>query len=228
MRIDQVMRLLQFGDSMFPVGGFSFSNGLESAIAKGLVHDLETLGSFVRTAADQAAASDGIALLEAHRAGMAGDLDRLLRADRAVHNRKLNAEIRVMTVRMGRKLAELAHRIRPSSLLSEWLSAVQTNATPGTFPVGLGLVLAGLGAIEEEAFAIHQYGVATMVLGAALRLMKVTHLETQALLFELTATAADEYQGIARATLEDMASFAPLMDILAACHVKSHVRLFMS
>ena len=228
MRIDELMQLLQFGDSMFPVGGFSFSNGLESAIAKGLVHDLETLGSFVRTALHQAAASDGIALLEAHRGGVAGDLDRILRADQAVHNRKLNAEMRVMTVRMGRKLAELAYRIRPSPLLSEWLSAVQRNATPGTLPVGLGLVLAGLPATEEEAFALHQYGVATMILGAALRLMKVAHLETQALLFELTASAADEYQGIAQATLDDMAGFAPLMDILAACHVKSHVRLFMS
>ena len=133
-----------------------------------------------------------------------------------------------MTVRMGRKLAELAHRIRPAPLLSEWLSAVQRSATPGTFPVGLGLVLAGLGATEKEAFALHQYGVATMILGAALRLMKVTHLETQALLFELTASATDEYEGIAEASLDDMASFAPLLDILAACHVKSHVRLFMS
>jgi len=228
MRIDQLMRLLQFGDSMFPVGGFSFSNGLESAIARGLVHDLETLGSFVRTAAHLAAASDGIALLEAHRAGVAGELDRVLRADRAVHNRKLNSEMRLMTVRMGRKLAELAHRIRPAPLLSEWLSAVQRSATPGTFPVGLGLVLAGLGATEKEAFALHQYGVATMILGAALRLMRVTHLETQALLFELTASATDEYEGIAEASLDDMASFAPLLDILAACHVKSHVRLFMS
>ena len=31
-RLPEVLHLLQFGDSALPVGGFSFSNGLESAI----------------------------------------------------------------------------------------------------------------------------------------------------------------------------------------------------
>ena len=30
------------------------------------------------------------------------------------------------------------------------------------------------------------------------------------------------------ATLDDMAAFAPIADILAAVHVKSHVRMFMN
>ena len=30
-------RMLQFGDSMFPIGGFAFSGGLESAIQKRVV-----------------------------------------------------------------------------------------------------------------------------------------------------------------------------------------------
>ena len=38
-----LLRLLQFGDSMLPVGAFSFSNGLESAVQQGVVHDAATL-----------------------------------------------------------------------------------------------------------------------------------------------------------------------------------------
>ena len=37
------MRLLQFGDSMLPVGSFAFSNALESAVEQGVVHDVVTL-----------------------------------------------------------------------------------------------------------------------------------------------------------------------------------------
>ena len=33
----RLCRMLQFGDSMFPVGGFAFSGGLESAVQKGVV-----------------------------------------------------------------------------------------------------------------------------------------------------------------------------------------------
>ena len=61
-------RMLQFGDSMFPIGGFSFSCGLESAIQKGVVADVATLDAFARTAVEQAARGDGIALIAAHRA----------------------------------------------------------------------------------------------------------------------------------------------------------------
>jgi urease accessory protein len=112
--ISAAMRLLQFGDSMLPVGSFSFSNGLESAVQQKVVHDLETLRQFVLTAVRQAGTSDGIAVLEAFRAAGDGDADRITRADRAVFNRKLNEEMRTMSVRMGRKLAEMAEKVAPS------------------------------------------------------------------------------------------------------------------
>ena len=86
------MRLLQFGDSMLPVGAFSFSNGLESAVQRGFVHDPDSLERFVRTATRQSATSDGIALLEAFRAARENDVARIERADRAIFNRKLNED----------------------------------------------------------------------------------------------------------------------------------------
>lgn len=43
-----VMRLLEFTDSAFPVGTFSFSNGLETAAEEGLVHDAATLEQYTQ------------------------------------------------------------------------------------------------------------------------------------------------------------------------------------
>ena len=80
----------------------------------------------------------------------------------------------------------------------------------------------------SQAFVVHQYGVATTILGAALRLMKVSHIETQKILYELTGQAARMYEAAAAARLPDMAGFAPLTEILAAVHSRAHVRLFMS
>jgi urease accessory protein len=75
---------------------------------------------------------------------------------------------------------------------------------------------------------VHQFGVASMILSAALRLMKIGHVDTQRMLYRLTAGADAAYDEAARARLEDMAGFAPLTEILAAAHVKAHVRLFMN
>ena len=226
--ITEVMRLLQFGDSVLPVGSFSFSNGLEPAIQQKVVRDPDSLREFVQTVLAQAATTDGIALLEAHRAASSADLDRIVRADQALFLRKLNEEMRTMTARMGRKLGELAKHVAPAPLAERWLLRIERGETPGTFPVGLALVFQGVGLDERDAFAAHQYGLATMMLSAAVRLMKLNYLDAQAILFDINTAAGDAYERVAGATLDDMAAFAPVVDILAAIHVKSHVRMFMN
>jgi urease accessory protein len=227
-RIANLARVLQFGDSMFPVGAFAFSGGLESAIQKRVVTDAETLAAYARTAVEQAAMGDGIALVWAHRAAAAGDLAELVRIDERVYARKLASETRTMTVRMGKKFAEMGAEVVGAPLLNAWREKIGSGATPGCYPVALAVNFAAQGLTARDAFVVHQYGVAAMILSAALRLMKVSHVDTQRILYQLDAGADAAYEGAAAARLEDMAGFAPLTEILAAVHVKAHVRLFMN
>ncbi len=226
--ISDIIRSQQFGDSMLPVGAFSFSNGLESAIQTKLVHDVASLEQFVETAVIQSATADGIALLEAHRAAKKGDISRIKVADREVFNRKINEEARSMTVRMGNKLVEMASVFLSDPILKEWAHLIKEHEVSGTYPVGQAIVFATSGLSEKHAFAAHQYGVASMMLGASLRLMKVDHFETQSMLFRVDNLADDLYNRITESTLEDMATFSPVADIMAAIHVKSNLRLFMN
>jgi urease accessory protein len=226
--IPELMRVLQFGDSMLPVGSFSFSNGLEAAVQQGVVHDLESLRQFVQAAVRQAARSDGIAVLEAFRAARDGDSDRVQRADRALFNRKLNEEMRTMNVRMGRKLAEMVDRVFPEPVVGRWLRSIRDGTTPGTYPVAQALTFAALRLTEQDAFAVHQYGLASLMLGASLRLLRLSYLDVQAVLYAVNAGAGSDYDRVADHSLDDMASFAPMFDVLAAIHVQSTLRLFMN
>ncbi len=142
MSLDNLMTLLQLGDSLLPVGAFSFSNGLEFAVQSGLVKDKYDLWNYVLSVTDQAASSDGVALLHAHRAALNKNIQKLISADQAVYLRKVNEELRTMTVRMGKKLAELACRIWNSDLMETWLEKINNHETYGTYPVTLGLVFA--------------------------------------------------------------------------------------
>jgi urease accessory protein len=226
--IPAALRILQFGDSTFPVGAFSFSGGLEMAVQAGVVRDRADLAEYVHTVTHLAATGDGVALLHAHRGAVARDLDLVRRSDEAVQLRKLSEESRTMTLRMGRKLAEAAARVVGDSMLDKRLRDAGLDQVPLTYPAALGALFAHLGLAEEDAFAVHQYGVAVMVLSAALRLMRVNHLDTQAILYTVNATATEEYQRVRDASLDDMASFAPVIDILAASHPHAHVRMFMN
>lgn len=221
-------RMLQFGDSMFPIGGFSFSGGLESAIQKRVVTDTASLLAFTRTAVEQAGRGDGIGLVWAHRAALAGDVDGLVRIDARLFARKLSSETRTMSVRMGRKFAELGAQVTGSPRLTDWRERVLTGATPGCYPVALAVNFAAQGLTARDAFVVHQYGVAATILGAALRLMRISHVDTQQMLYGLNADVDAAYATAAAASLDEMAGFAPLAEILAAVHVKAHVRLFMN
>ena len=227
--MNPVSPLLQFSDATFPVGTFSFSNGLETASYEGLVHDAATLEQYTRSAALQAAYSDGVAALVAYRAALAGDYSTILEADSALLRFKMNDEARLMLCRMGKKLAELGvHLWGDDTLMGRWLADIKTYATPGCYPVAQGIAFAAAGIGERELYASHQYGVANMVVSAALRCVRVSHYDTQRILYNLARDTDAHYERARTMTLDSMHAFVPEMDILASLHEKGKMRMFMN
>ena len=224
-----VLPLLQFSDATFPVGTFSFSNGLETAAYEGLVHDADTLEQYTRSAVLQAAFSDGVAALTAYRAALSGDYAAVLEADSALLRFKMNDEARLMLRRMGKKLAELGvHLWGEDTLIGRWLEDIKAERTPGCYPVAQGIAFAAAGIGERELYASHQYGVANMVVSAALRCVRVSHYDTQRILYSLATETDALYEQARTMSLDQMHAFVPEMDILASLHEKGKMRMFMN
>ncbi len=225
----KIMHLLQMTDSTFPVGTFSFSNGLETASHLGIVKNAEDLEQFTRSVALQAAYSDGVAALIAYRAARNNDLAGVEGIDHGLMLFKMNDEARMMLQRMGKKLAELGVKLFPdNTLIASWLADIQSGATPGSYPVAQGLSFAACDLSEEDLFASHQYGVINMVLSAALRCVRVSHYDTQIILQKLCGEAEALFKEAREMTFADMNSFVPEMDILASLHEKGNMRMFMN
>lgn len=224
-----LMYLLQMTDSQFPVGTFSFSNGLETASHLGIVHDAATLEEYTRSVAIQGAFSDGVAALLSFRGALKDDLEAVEKIDNGLLLFKMNDEARMMLQRMGRKMAELSVKLFPeNSLIHSWLEDIKNGTTAGMFPIAQGLSFAAAGLSEKELFASHQYGVINMVLGASLRCVRVSHYDTQLILQKLSADVEQLYETAKDMTFEDMNSFVPEMDIFASMHEKGNMRMFMN
>ncbi len=229
MEITKVMHLLRMTDSTFPVGTFSFSNGLETASYIGLVHDRDTLAQYTASAARQAAFSDGVAALLAYRAAKAGDYESIVKIDKEIMLFKMNDEARMMLSRMGKKLAELGERLFPDDkLMPRWLADIKAGTTPGAYPVAQGIAFAVADVDEADLFASHQYGVINMILSAALRCVRVSHYDTQQILLELSEKTHEYYERARKMTFDDMNAFVPEMDIMASMHEKGNMRMFMN
>lgn len=226
--ITRLMRLLEFSDSAFPVGTFSFSNGLETAAFEGIVHDAESLEQYTRTALQQTVYSDAIAALIAFRAAACGDYGMIREADHQVILCKMNAEARLMLTRMGKKMAEICTQIADSPLMNRWLEDIRNEKTPGTYPVAQAIYFQQNGSHEKDLFVAIEYGAINMILNAALRCVKVSHYETQAILYRLCTETAADYEVVKDLTFEDMMAFAPEMDVIASLHEKGKMRMFMN
>ena len=226
--ITTTMRLLQFTDSTFPVGTFSFSNGLETAVFEKIVTDAATLECFTKSQALQAAFSDGVAAIHAHRAFIAGEYDKIIEADNMLMLFKMNDEARLMLRRMGKKLAELSSKLFDNDMFQRFIDDIKSEKIAGSYPVAQGMAYAAAGVDERQLFAAHQYGVINMVLSAALRIVKVSHYDTQKILFNLSANTDNLYEEASRMELKDMNAFFPELDILASLHEKGNMRMFMN
>lgn len=226
--ITRLMRLLEFSDSAFPVGTFSFSNGLETAAFEGLVHNADTLEQYTRTVLYQTVHCDAIAALVAFRAAANGDYETICEADRQVILCKMNAEARQMLMRMGKKMAEICTQLSESPVLSKWLDDIRNQHISGTYPVTQAIWFQQNGLTEKDLFVSIEYGAINMILNAALRCVKVSHYETQGILYRLCGEAETDYQGVRALGFEDMKAFAPEMDIIASLHEKGKMRMFMN
>lgn len=228
MNISRLIQLLQLSDSALPVGAFAFSNSLETAVEQRIVHDAATLATFVDEQLWQSASTDGIAALAAHRATIDSRYTSLHEIDARLIRCKLLDEVRLMLCRMGRKLAELTAQITDDEWLTRWRDDIIGQRTAGCYPVTLGITFGRRGLDEQSLFAAQQYGVMTTTLNAALRCLRLTHYDSQRIIAHLALNIEQRYEQVRDLSIEQMHSFAPTLDVLAAMHERGRARLFMN
>ena len=222
----------QLADSAFPAGLYAFSHGLETAAQEGHVRTAAGLERLVGDwLAWQVGPGDAVLVAAAHDAAAAGDTPALLEIDAWGAATKLAREAREASVKTGRRLLATAVTLAPRALTLHLLArAVTRGQSPGTYPAAFGATAEALGVGQLEAVLADLHGAATAMLGAALRLLRVDHQQTQAILRRLAPLLAD----IAAAACASASGWraiqpcAPFAEVLQMRHEAAHVRLFMS
>lgn len=223
-----LVRLLQLSDSALPVGTFSFSNTLESAVEWGIVSDNVSLEQYCTAVVRTTAFTDAIAALHVHRAYIDQDYARIIDADSALLRTKLNDEARQMTQRMGRKLTELSVALHDDNILGKWHDDIRKGAAGGTYAATQGIIMAICGISRQELFGSICYGAANIILSAALRCMRTSYIATQRILWNIASEIEQLYIEAADKGIDEMNTFSPECDIMASLHEKGDRRLFMN
>jgi urease accessory protein len=220
---------LQLGDSLFPSGAFAQSNGLETLVADGEVRTAADLSALLRThLRHRLARADLPAMLAAHAAAAAGDLDTVLEADRLLAAVRMAREERTASARVGARIAAEAARLEPCPVLAAYAAAVACAETPGSAAVALALAARAMGLDAAGAALVACHSTATGLVSAAMRLGRIGHGEAQAILRDCRADIATAVETARRRDWRDPRPGAPQLDIAGARHERATARLFAS
>jgi urease accessory protein len=213
------LRLMAFLSPAFPVGGFSYSHGLERAAHDGLLPDADTLREWLSDLiAFGSGWNDAVLFAEAHRRAQAGgDLSDLAELAEALAG---SEERHRETMLQGAAFIAAA-RAWPhpvfGRLPADCAYAVAAGAILGAHYVGLESALAAW--LQAFAMNLLQAGIRLGVTGQQGALATIAALEP---LILKTARRAET------STLDDLGSATLLSDVAAMKHETQHSRLFRS
>lgn len=164
--ISSLLQLIWLASPALPVGGFSYSEGLEAAIDHGLVHDELTCTAWLR---DQLlltqARGDMAAIALAIPAWQALDEPRLKALSTWVLSSRESFESRLQAEQMGRSLLDWARNLQHASP-----QALQVLASlPPSYPMACALALSGTGASLRDALQAYAFGWCENMTQAALK-----------------------------------------------------------
>jgi urease accessory protein len=220
-----LIQLIWLASPALPIGGFSYSEGLEAAIDQGLVHDEHSASAWL---VDQLhltqSRGDMAVVVHMIAAWQAQDYSRLESLSKWVHATRESAELRLQSEQMGRSMLEW---LRNQEALDADTMAMCNRWVP-TYPLMLALALSRTGATHEQCLQAYAFGWAENMVQAAIKAVPLGQNSGQRILTQLAQHIASAVRYALQVSDDKRQAFSPMLAILSAQHETQYSRLFRS
>ncbi len=219
-----LLHLLWLASPALPVGGFSYSEGLEAAVDAGIVHDEASAAHWLVSQLElvQARAELPVAAA-AHTATLALAGSRLTELNAWVLQTRETSESLQQVQQMGRSLLIWMQGLMPDAPV---LPLLQQLKPAPAWPVVMGAAAASRGAPLSPALQAIAFGWAENLVQAAVRCVPLGQTAGQRLLARLVQAIPHAVD--TALSLREPLAFAPLLGIHGARHETQYSRLFRS
>ncbi len=219
-------RLLTWLSPSYPVGAFSYSQGLETAIAQEFVKDALSLQTWIESSLSGGALwSDAVVFARAHEAARmtgSGSLKEVVEFAAAFQPA---AELRMETMAQGDAFLKVTMQAWPCETLEKLMRIGHREIA---YPVAVGCAAAGHGIGQSASVDAWLHAAVSNLVSAAIRLVPLGQTKGQQVLAAVEPAIADTV-GLAHETsLSDIATNNFVAEICSMQHEIQTTRLFRS
>ncbi len=220
-----LLQLIWLASPALPIGGFSYSEGLEAAIDQGFVHDEHTAAEWLIDQLHLTQSRGDMAVLaQMVLAWQQLDTPRLQALSQWVHATRESAELRLQSEQMGRSMLEW---LRNQHAIDDATIALCNQWVP-TYPLMFALALSRTGADLTSCLQAYAFGWAENMVQAAIKAVPLGQSAGQRILQALTERIPDAIDFACRVPDSQRQAFTPMLAILSAQHETQYSRLFRS
>ncbi len=220
-----LLQLIWLASPALPIGGFSYSEGLETAIDHGFVHDEHSAAAWLVDQLHLTQSRGDMAVLgQMVTAWQQQDVARLEALNQWVHATRESAELRLQSEQMGRSMLEW---LRNQDALDADTLAMCNRWVP-TYPLMFALALSRTGALLEHCLQAYAFGWAENMVQAAIKSVPLGQNSGQRILTQLAQHIASAVSHALQVTDDTRQAFSPMLAILSAQHEIQYSRLFRS
>lgn len=221
----EILSVIQHSDSFFPTGSVSFSWGAESLINEHIIdsaEDIEIL--LVNQLTQRWQDFDRVVLV--HAFNQTEQISTIEELDEYVETLILNEEFREGSKRLGNAMLS-TYKSLGNQIASDYLTRVYEQNALGHQLVVQALIWKSIKLSINSIQFISAYNLCVNILGAGLRLGKIGHIESQAILSNLHSVIL---KAISREvpSVDQIRAYTPCVDIASMRHEISDLRLFIN
>ncbi len=216
------LRLLQALDSLFPVGTFTLSNGLETYVQKNLVYNAPTLTEYLNGYIYILPAND---LGFAAKAAMGEPWEML---DEICTASKSPAELRNGSLKQCIRFIKAEKVLGECSELKSYSEMIDSGICSGCYPVALGLFIRDTGTDIVQGLEMYCYTLLSSAVNHAVKLVPLRQLDGQKCLAEAMKKIPEAVQKAIETDTDDLGISGAGFDLRSMQHEKLYSRLYIS
>lgn len=225
----QLLRLQAWLSPAFPVGGFSYSHGLEEAVAAGDVTDVDGLFAWTEAAVSFGTGRvDGMLLVTAWQAVAESGTDRLMEIAVIGAAMRGAAELALESLAQGAAFLSTVQAAWPNPAVEAAVTELEESGIRPALPIAVGIVCACHDVPVESALPMYLQSFAAAIVSAGVRLIPLGQTDGQRVVARLQPAIERASEAALNTPFEDIGGGAPMIDLASMSHETRDGRLFRS